>query len=99
MTLHTDIPSRTELERLITARDPISVSIYLPTSPLTQEAQADRIELKNLATEAFRQLEGADKRTVDEIREALDDLVDDDAFWASQARSLAVFASGAGVTT
>jgi hypothetical protein len=57
VTLHTDIPTRAELERLITARDPVSVSVYLPTSTVTQETQADRIELKDLAAEATRQLE------------------------------------------
>ena len=57
MTLHTDIPTRSELERLLEARDPRSVSIYLPTSPLPQEAQADRIELKNLAADGVGQLE------------------------------------------
>ncbi|MDX2970608.1 baeRF11 domain-containing protein [Kribbella solani] len=101
MTLHTDIPARTELERLIGARDPLSVSIYLPTSPVTQDAQADRIELKNLATEASRQFEaaGADRRTAEEIRESLDELVEDNRFWAEQARSLAVFAWSGGITT
>jgi hypothetical protein len=77
------------------------VSIYLPTSPVTQEAQADRIELKNLAAEATEQLEtaGADRRAVLGLRESLDDLVDDDDFWAEQARSLAVFASPRGLRT
>ncbi len=48
MALHTDIPTRSELGRLLARRDPACVSIYLPTTPLTQDAQADRIELKNL---------------------------------------------------
>jgi hypothetical protein len=101
MTLHTDIPTRAELERLLTARDPACVSIYVPTSPLTQEAQAARIELKGLAAEAVQQLEtaGADRTVVSDLRESLDDLVDDDGFWAEQARSLAVFASPGAVTT
>ena len=101
MTLHTDIPTRSELERLLGARDAPCISIYLPTSPLTQEAQADRIELKNLATEAARQLEasGADRRAAADVRESLDELVDDEDFWAMQARSLAVFASPSGLRT
>ncbi|PXY18385.1 hypothetical protein [Prauserella flavalba] len=95
MTLHTDIPTRDQLERLIAARDQASVSVYLPTSSLTQQAQAGRIELKNLAAEAARQLEeaGTDRGAAADVREALDDLVEDDDFWAEQARSLAVFAS------
>ena len=95
MTLHTDIPTRSDLERLITARAPSSVSIYVTTSPITQEAQASRIELKNLATDATEQLQaaGAERRAVAEVRESLDDLADDDEFWAEQAHSLAVFAT------
>ena len=101
MTLHTDMPTRSAVERLLTARDAHSVSIYLPTSPLTQDAQADRIELKNLATEATRQLEtaGTERHDLQELRESLDDLVEDDDFWGEQARSLAVFATPQGVQT
>jgi hypothetical protein len=83
------------------ARDDLSVSIYVPTSPLTQDARASRIELKNLSSAALRQLEeaGADRRGVEAIREELDELVDDEEFWEEQARSLAVFASPAGART
>jgi hypothetical protein len=101
VTLHTDIPTRSDLERLLTARATPCISIYVPTSPITQEAQASRIELKNLAAAATEQIEagGAERRTVLELREPLDDLVEDDDFWAEQARSLAVFASPAGLRT
>ena len=101
MTLHTDIPTRAEVERLLTTRDPSCVSIYLPTSPITQDAQADRIELKNLAASATEQMEaaGAQRAAVAEVRGLLDDLGDDDEFWAEQARSLAVFASPTGLRT
>jgi Bacterial archaeo-eukaryotic release factor family 11/GvpH len=95
MTLHTDIPTRSDLEGLLTARAPSSVSIYVATSPVTQEAQASRIELKNLAADAAEQLQvaGAERRAVTDVREALDDLAEDDEFWAEQAHSLAVFAT------
>jgi hypothetical protein len=101
VTLHTDIPTRSEVERLLTVRETPCTSIYLQTSPVTQDAQADRIELKNLAAAAMEQIEetGAERRTVVEIREALAELVVDDDFWAEQARSLAVFASPAGLWT
>jgi hypothetical protein len=99
--MHTDIPTRSTVERLLSARDDLSVSIYVPTSPLTQEARASRIELKNLSSAALRQLEeaGADRRGIEAIREELDELVDDEEFWEEQARSLAVFASPAGART
>jgi release factor family 11 len=101
MTLHTDIPTRSEVMRLLAERGGACVSLYLPTSPVTQDTQADRIELKNLAAEAGDQLAaaGAGRRMVREIREPLQALVDDDDFWAEQARSLAVFASPSGVRT
>jgi hypothetical protein len=99
--LHTDIPTRAEVERLLVTRDPCCVSIYLPTSTITHEAQAGRIELKTLAAEAVAQLEaaGADRHAVAEVAEGLADLEEDDAFWAAQANSLAVLASPAGVRT
>jgi hypothetical protein len=101
LTLHTDIPTRSEVERLLRARDPCCVSAYLPTSPVTREAQADRIELKNLVADASSQMQaaGAEPAAVSEVRESLDALVDDDDFWARQARSLAVFASPTGLQT
>lgn len=80
---------------MLEARDRASVSIYLPTSVVTYEARADRIELKSLASNAIGQLEeaGADRRAVGHVRDALDDVIDDDGFWTEQAHSLAVFAS------
>src|SRR5262249_9206855 len=72
--------------------EPWSVSLYLPTSP-TSRGDAERIELKNLASEAARQLQeaGAPRSAVAAIEEDLADLVDDDEFWRFQARSLALF--------
>jgi hypothetical protein len=93
--LHVDIPTRPELEQLLTGREAASVSIYLPTTPLTQDAQADRIALGNLAREAEQQLAhaGHHARVREPIAQQLTDLVEDDDFWMYQARSLAVFVS------
>src|SRR5919109_1001640 len=95
MALHTDIPTRSAVERLLSVRAGPCVTIYVATSPITQEAQAARIELKNLAAEAIGQLEGeeVDRGVVPELREALDELGEDEDFWAEQARSLAIFAA------
>ena len=96
--LHLDIPTLAELRALSEARAEASVSIYLPTTPVTQAAQADRVAFRNLAREATGQLEGRfDKRRLAELVEHLDDLADDDDFWAVQARSLAVLADPAGL--
>ena len=99
--LYVDIPSLTDLKSLAAHRDDICVSIYLPTTPVSREAAGDRIELKNLAKEALRQLEAskADKRRVAALAEHLDDLVDDDDFWRFQARSLALLATPDNVRT
>ena len=93
--LYIDIPSQLEITHLLEAREPGSVSIYVPTSPLPTEVDASRIELKNLAADAVARLEasGLDKRSTAAVADALDDLDDDPAFWAYQARSLAVFAT------
>ena len=97
--LHTDIPSRRQIERLLQERGGPLVSIYLPTTPITPEAEADRIAFKNLAAEAVAELKEAGAATHDReaIEESLEDLHDDEEFWALQAHSLAVFASPAGL--
>jgi hypothetical protein len=99
--LYVDIPSLADLKSLAAHRDDICVSIYLPTTPVSQETVRDWIELKNLAKEALRQLETAstDKRRVAALMEHLDDLVDDDEFWRFQAHSLAVLATPDNVRT
>jgi hypothetical protein len=101
MAQHIDIPTPSEIAALLDERAPASVSIYLPTSPLTHEADAGRIELKNLASEALGQLEaeGADRATIAGVREHIDDLLDDDEFWTRLAASLAVFVTPAGART
>jgi len=93
--LHIDLPSRTEIEKLAAYRGAPAVSLYVHTTPLTQEAKADRIELKNLLKTAVAQLDAAatDKRKVRSIEAAVEAIVDDDEFWAVQANSLAIFAT------
>jgi hypothetical protein len=100
MILPTDVPTRAQVERLLAAREPASVSIYLPTDPASN-SKAERIELKNLAAEASRQLReaGVARADVGAIDEELADLVEDDAFWRYQARSLALFLTPTTTTT
>lgn len=93
--LYTDIPSDADVARIATERSDAAVSVYLPTTPVSTQTEADRIQLRNLAREAVTQLEaaGLDRGRVQDLQEELDDLVDDDAFWAHQAHGLAVFAT------
>lgn len=91
--LHVDIPTRADLQVLFLARDRASVTIYLPTTPVSVEVEPSRIELRNLADRAARQLQdaGIDKRAIGAISLHLDDLLDDPALWATLANSLAIF--------
>ena len=85
---HPDIPRPVLPNEL---RADVCVSIYLPTTPITQDIQQARITLSNLAKEAIRQLQetGTDKRRLAALQEHLDDLADDEEFWRFQAHSLA----------
>ncbi len=93
MLLPTDIPTRDEVDRLLAHRDPASVSIYLPTDPVSN-GEPERIEFKTLATQASSQLRGAGAGpAVTGWFEEETGYLDDDVFWRYQARSLAMFAA------
>jgi len=93
--LYVDVPTRPEFKALNEIRADACVSIYLQTTPLTQDSDASRIELGNLAKQAREQLEavGFDKRRLATLMEHFDDLADDEAVWRLQANSLAVLAT------
>jgi hypothetical protein len=94
--MHTDIPTRGDLEQLLAVRDAACVSIYLPTTP-EERGERDRLEFERLAREALEQLSASPGES--DLRDVLDDLADDAEFWARQAHSLAVFATPAGART
>lgn len=91
--MHTDIPTRPELQSLIDTRSEVAVSLYLETTPQTQDIGTARIALGNMLKDAVAQLEanGTAKRSIWPIEEQIADLLDDDAFWANQANTLAIF--------
>ncbi len=92
--LHTDIPTTHQVDRLINSRNPHSVSLSVPTDP-TPNGDAERIDLKNMISEAAGQsvAAGATSREWQPLRDQLDGLYEDDEFWRHQARTTAVFAS------
>lgn len=92
--LHVDIPSHVQMERLLRDRRAGSVSIYVPTTPISAEVAANQIDLKNAIDEALGQLRDAnfDKREFTALEERLADLLDDEE-WQFQAHTLAVFAT------
>lgn len=98
--MHTDIPTRADLEQLLSVRDAACVSIYVPTAP-EERGERDRLEFKRLGGAALEQLTAASAQrdTIAGLREVLDDLADDDDFWVRQAHSLAVFATPSGART
>lgn len=99
--LHIDLPTRSDLERIVGYKGNPAVSIYLRTTPLTQETRTDRIELKNLLKSAVDEMAAADvpKRAIWPIEASVGALVDDDEFWVHQANSLAVFVTPERIST
>jgi hypothetical protein len=93
---HTDPISLDDLDALLDERSGPCVSIFLPTSRLTRETEADRIRLKNFRAEAFERLmsEHALRRPdAEALLEPLDGLLEDDSFWPYLGDGLAVFLS------
>lgn len=99
--LYLDLPTMTEIKALSTARDPVSVSIYLTTTPEIQNIGTARTRLGQMLKEAETQLEAADtaKRSIWPITEYVHDLMDDDDFWERQAHALAVFVTPSRLVT
>jgi hypothetical protein len=84
---------RNELTNLLRVQDRPCVTIYMPTHPTGQQSQQDPIRLKNLVTQAEKQLSGHWLRPV-EAREMLQParaLVRDSLFWSQAGRGLALF--------
>ncbi|HET6869303.1 MAG TPA: hypothetical protein VFH80_25560 [Solirubrobacteraceae bacterium] len=100
MVLHTDVPTHAQIGRLLESREPHSVSIYLETDPVS-DGSAERIAFGNLVREGLGQLadEPMPRGELEELREALEELADEEDFWAEQARSLAVFATPGSLVT
>ena len=87
-----DLPTKDDILGLAAVRADACVSIYVETTPLTADIGPSRIALRNALREAVAQLEaaGLDKRRLWPLVEQVEDLEEDEAFWAHQANSLAV---------
>jgi Bacterial archaeo-eukaryotic release factor family 11 len=74
--LHVDIPTLPEFKALAAARSDVCVSLYAPTSPVSNHEWSNRIAFKDLAQEALSQLQqaGADKRRMALLKEQFDHL-------------------------
>ena len=98
--LHTDLPTHDEIAHLLSVRGNC-VSIYVPTTPVTPQSDASRIDLKNQTSAALDQLRaaGVQAKEVGAIEEGLDELTEDAYFWDTQANSLAIFATASETRT
>ena len=94
--MHVDLPTSAEITRLLAVTGRPCVSIYLPTTPDTDDAETERIGWKNSTAEAINRLteDGVEKRTIWEFERLFEDVVEDDGFWFYQANTLAVFTDG-----
>jgi len=93
--LYVDLPTPREIGDLDLVRSDACVSIYLATTPLTQEIRKSRTKLTQLVDEAVRKLDaaGVEKRRIWPLQEHFETVADDDDFWAHQAHSLAILAT------
>lgn len=87
------LPTDNDVTQLTKHRDAASVSIYLPSTPITRDVDAVQIALKNAASDAETQLRGLDihKKLVDDVAKSLEALQSDREFWGFQGNSLAIF--------
>jgi hypothetical protein len=99
--LYLDIPTQQDIKALNKRRADACVSMYVPTTPLTQEVGISHTELRKLSKQAFAQLEGAqfDKRRLALMKEAMDHLLEHNEFWRLQANSLAVLLTADSIRT
>lgn len=93
--LYVDLPTAKQIGDLNQVRADACISIYLKTTPLTQDIGESRINLGNQVKAAIAQLEeaGLEKRRIWPLQEQFEDLLEDDDFWAHQANSLAILAT------
>lgn len=99
--LYVDVPTLSEFKSLHAHREEACVSIYLETTPLSQQWEASRIALGNLMKTAAAQLaeKGIDKNVIAGMTEKIESLQEDFEFWRLQAHSLAVLLTPTSIRT
>ncbi|MEV0296361.1 hypothetical protein [Nocardia sp. NPDC050710] len=89
--LHTDIPTRGEIQALASIVAPWCVSIYTPTESDTPTPDKNRVAFSNQARQALDLIADSDARAALELE--FEDLIDDEDFWRYQSHTLAVHAT------
>ncbi|MDD9717393.1 hypothetical protein PVW48_11595 [Dinoroseobacter sp. PD6] len=89
-----ELPSPAEIGHFDLHRSDGFVSVYLPTTPLTEDIRQRPTRLKQLQDEAVSRQEesGLDKHRIWPLEEHFETVLEDDDFWAHQAHSLVIFA-------
>jgi hypothetical protein len=82
--LHTDIPTRSQVGRMMRSRARTTVSVYVPTDPASDN-RAAALDLRNMADRAIHQLRIAEMPTeeIAAVEEQLADLVSDEGLLAA----------------
>lgn len=89
--LYSDIPSHAEIRRLAEVEGRTCISIYTPTEDDIQDPGKSRLEFTNQVKSALEQLDDPKERAA--FEQSFDDLIEDEAFWRYQARTLVVLAT------
>lgn len=95
--LHTDIPTRGEIEALAALTDDWCVSIYTPTESDAADPDRNRIAFWDQVRQALDQVTDAAARTA--LEEEFDGHIDDAEFWRYQSRTLVALATPTRIRT
>src|SRR5690554_2970543 len=89
---YVDMPSAREIGDLNLVRADACISIYLPTTPLTQDIEQSRVNLGTVVKKAIAELEemGLEERRIGPVQEQVDTVLADHDFCNHQANSLAI---------
>ena len=92
--MHIDMPTRYDLERLAAARDPHSVTVYLPTSSVPADSEENQTRARSLFGSAIELLRTrGNKEAAAAVESFLHELLETPEFWFDMGRSLAIFAT------
>ena len=89
--LYKDPINEQQFLNLAAVRD-VCISLFMPTTRMTESADKDRIRLKDLAKAALQEAESiADKRQIKAMEVSIQALHDDEHFWIYQGNGLGIF--------
>ena len=97
--LYKDPINEQQFLNLAAVRD-VCVSLFMPTTRVTESADKDRIRLKDLAKAALQEAASiADKRQIKAMEASIQALHDDEHFWIYQGNGLGIFLTPENIKT